>query len=347
MSWLRKQILTHISCIVSVIVNTIASIMIITYNSSSKTYCETTYPDIYSPLIFDCTEGTDLQLCINDSRCYHPVDTFGFGYCTEDHDCHCCQEKIIHDTSIASIVFLFVTGILLIRLIYSIKLQSQAHKKKKPMLFMLLLLVITNIVYAILSVITIINMDIYSTAIWIIFLIINILSLLYVVWLVVVHNKQDHQAPNSNQSNSNAPAILKLPENVVMNDMGNYNNKYNQVSTQPIANTPPPAYNQISTHPNASPDYDSINKVNTSSNIQEIRLWFKQTIDLPTDDIDYNHKYCEMLIVNGFDTWKAIKAISNDDLIEIGINKLGHRKQIISAIKALSRSNEGQKITNM
>eukprot|EP00483_Globobulimina_turgida_P011960 UN11982 len=67
----------------------------------------------------------------------------------------------------------------------------------------------------------------------------------------------------------------------------------------------------------------------------DIEQWFNDDIDL--QDLSENDKnsYFNVLVQNGFDKISIIKKVSNNDLIEIGINKLGHRKLILSAVAKL------------
>eukprot|EP00485_Elphidium_margaritaceum_P022665 CAMPEP_0202715886 /NCGR_PEP_ID=MMETSP1385-20130828/95150_1 /ASSEMBLY_ACC=CAM_ASM_000861 /TAXON_ID=933848 /ORGANISM="Elphidium margaritaceum" /LENGTH=81 /DNA_ID=CAMNT_0049377367 /DNA_START=1 /DNA_END=246 /DNA_ORIENTATION=- len=47
------------------------------------------------------------------------------------------------------------------------------------------------------------------------------------------------------------------------------------------------------------------------------------------------HTYCRMFIENGFENMAVIKTMTDRDLFDIGITKLGHRKQILSEIQKL------------
>ncbi len=45
------------------------------------------------------------------------------------------------------------------------------------------------------------------------------------------------------------------------------------------------------------------------------------------------NKYVNLFILNGFDSLEIIQTLNNEDLIDIGLNKLGHRKMILSKIQ--------------
>eukprot|EP01084_Bolivina_argentea_P279995 478750_1 len=61
----------------------------------------------------------------------------------------------------------------------------------------------------------------------------------------------------------------------------------------------------------------------------EVKEWFKQNCSFDEDE-----KYYDLCIQNGFDSIKAIQMMTDLDLKQIGIDKLGHRKQILAAIEA-------------
>eukprot|EP01083_Nonionella_stella_P091645 256298_1 len=65
-----------------------------------------------------------------------------------------------------------------------------------------------------------------------------------------------------------------------------------------------------------------------------IRQWFDDDVDLD----EYNEVYFKTFIENGFDKFRLIEKITKNDLIEIGINKLGHQKEILSAADNLNVS---------
>ena len=50
---------------------------------------------------------------------------------------------------------------------------------------------------------------------------------------------------------------------------------------------------------------------------------------------DYNDRYIGLMIENGFDSLDIIKTLTIQDLVDIGVDKLGHRKKIINEIRKL------------
>eukprot|EP01084_Bolivina_argentea_P121712 215677_1 len=68
-----------------------------------------------------------------------------------------------------------------------------------------------------------------------------------------------------------------------------------------------------------------------------IKVWFEESVAIQNDkDNNYSHEYYAKFIENGFDNWSAIKSMTDQDLKEVGIHKLGHRKTIIIAIQQMS-----------
>eukprot|EP01084_Bolivina_argentea_P164979 286730_1 len=55
--------------------------------------------------------------------------------------------------------------------------------------------------------------------------------------------------------------------------------------------------------------------------IKSVKIWLENVVGLP--------QYYLTLIENGFDDFESIRDINSNDLIEIGIDKLGHRKKIM------------------
>mmetsp|Transcript_16765 Transcript_16765/g.26644 ORF Transcript_16765/g.26644 Transcript_16765/m.26644 type:complete len:274 (+) Transcript_16765:116-937(+) len=62
---------------------------------------------------------------------------------------------------------------------------------------------------------------------------------------------------------------------------------------------------------------------------QELRDWLTDEVGLP--------QYIDTFIENGFEDMESIANVTMDDLIEIKIGKLGHRKKLISKIQALQQ----------
>ena len=68
--------------------------------------------------------------------------------------------------------------------------------------------------------------------------------------------------------------------------------------------------------------------------INGIRLYNGLIIKYHWDD-EYNEIYFNKFIENVFDNLDSVKLLTDNDLKEIGINKLGHRKLILKAIQNL------------
>eukprot|EP01084_Bolivina_argentea_P017202 32130_1 len=67
------------------------------------------------------------------------------------------------------------------------------------------------------------------------------------------------------------------------------------------------------------------------SDYTNIKNWFHNHVGLN----EYNELYLELFIKNGFDQLKLIRNMTKQDMIQIGIDKLGHQKQILLAIESL------------
>eukprot|EP01084_Bolivina_argentea_P306450 529561_1 len=79
--------------------------------------------------------------------------------------------------------------------------------------------------------------------------------------------------------------------------------------------------------------YNNIN--NDNNNISEedkVRIWLRDKIKLP--------QYFNLFVENGYDDLDIIADMNQDDLREIGINRIGHRKKILKYIKLLNQSNQ-------
>eukprot|EP01083_Nonionella_stella_P036066 98422_1 len=70
-------------------------------------------------------------------------------------------------------------------------------------------------------------------------------------------------------------------------------------------------------------------QIEMEQNANKFKLWFYSNVEeaFSTEETD---KYYTVLVDNGFDNFKAIKDITHDELNQIGITKLGHRKVVIS-----------------
>ena len=60
---------------------------------------------------------------------------------------------------------------------------------------------------------------------------------------------------------------------------------------------------------------------------EAMKRWFSNTVKLP--------QYFQLFIENGFESFDIIREIEIDELTQIGVDKLGHRKKIIKEISAL------------
>eukprot|EP01084_Bolivina_argentea_P131408 231945_1 len=72
----------------------------------------------------------------------------------------------------------------------------------------------------------------------------------------------------------------------------------------------------------------------TETNDNQIWVWFQKEVKL---NEEFNKKYFDIMIENGFDTIDGIKEIEDNHLMMIGIKKLGHRVKIMNAIKRLNK----------
>eukprot|EP01083_Nonionella_stella_P275133 934329_1 len=85
--------------------------------------------------------------------------------------------------------------------------------------------------------------------------------------------------------------------------------------------------NRISNHnsPTMTRDYGESEGV---SEYDDIKQWFENETVLKEDEIE---EYFDTFIANGFTDLKIIKMITDNDLKQINIHKLGHRKEILAA----------------
>ena len=64
-------------------------------------------------------------------------------------------------------------------------------------------------------------------------------------------------------------------------------------------------------------DNDDDNKM---SKVDEVKKWMKETVDL--------EQYTDLLINNGYDDMESISDLTMNELKDIGVEKIGHRKKI-------------------
>ena len=69
---------------------------------------------------------------------------------------------------------------------------------------------------------------------------------------------------------------------------------------------------------------------------EEVRRWLLETVELP--------EYINNFINQGFDELNIIKSMTMNELIEIGLKKLGHRKKILNFIQKLNYPNNHHNI---
>lgn len=62
----------------------------------------------------------------------------------------------------------------------------------------------------------------------------------------------------------------------------------------------------------------------------ELQQWFKDNVDLSDEEV---YKYVDMFIQNGYDVISAFRYIDRNELDSMGIEKRGHQKNILEAIK--------------
>jgi len=66
----------------------------------------------------------------------------------------------------------------------------------------------------------------------------------------------------------------------------------------------------------------------------EVASWFRDTLRLP--------QYIDLFESEGFDELETLADLTDSDLKELGINKMGHRKKILKAVKMLNDQNQEQ-----
>ena len=95
--------------------------------------------------------------------------------------------------------------------------------------------------------------------------------------------------------------------------------------------------NDAEASPDSPPPYNETVTVELSvGNEFNINDWFNQKVGLE----GYNQQYIGLFIENGFDQLNTLKEIDANDLIEIGVTKLGHRKRILTCINELKERND-------
>ena len=75
-----------------------------------------------------------------------------------------------------------------------------------------------------------------------------------------------------------------------------------------------------------------IDDKNLNEKEEKIKSWLSDKVELP--------EYFDMFIENGLDDLDILQDINEDELISIGISKLGHRKKILKYIKVLATNED-------
>eukprot|EP01084_Bolivina_argentea_P249429 417543_1 len=70
----------------------------------------------------------------------------------------------------------------------------------------------------------------------------------------------------------------------------------------------------------------------TDESKQKLKTWFENTVKLP--------EYYQVFIDEGIDDLNDVKILEKQDLIDMGIKKVGHRKKILHQIKIMIEENE-------
>eukprot|EP01084_Bolivina_argentea_P198932 340489_1 len=115
----------------------------------------------------------------------------------------------------------------------------------------------------------------------------------------------------------------------------NQDNQYNQDNEQP------PIYDVAiktiapSTHTLFE---EQMEGVHLTSEHMDIKYWLKVV-----DEIHYE-EYYTLFVKNGYDSMSVIKTMNEQELVQIGINKVGHRKKIILAVDKLNEPGKSTKI---
>ncbi len=67
---------------------------------------------------------------------------------------------------------------------------------------------------------------------------------------------------------------------------------------------------------------------------EKVKDWIQNRVKLS--------EYTQLLIENGFDTMDSVCEITNEELTEMGMTKMGHRKRFIKHIQALKGTHQSQ-----
>ena len=83
----------------------------------------------------------------------------------------------------------------------------------------------------------------------------------------------------------------------------------------------------------APPSYKNVGLNTSGFNLHD---FFGDEVDLE----EYNEEYIQLFIDNGYDKWSAIKILTEDNLVQMGITKMGHRNRILHAIQQYGDRND-------
>eukprot|EP01084_Bolivina_argentea_P078890 143164_1 len=83
---------------------------------------------------------------------------------------------------------------------------------------------------------------------------------------------------------------------------------------------------------NKSYEAEGHHGINDNEKYEEVKRFFYSKLSNSMMVQDMN-RYFEMFKRNGFDTMDTIKTLTNQDLIDIGVDKLGHRKIILAQLQ--------------
>eukprot|EP01084_Bolivina_argentea_P001627 3000_1 len=101
-------------------------------------------------------------------------------------------------------------------------------------------------------------------------------------------------------------------------------------------NVPPSAPEELQVNQNMDIFVDGINVYDGEGQIdykyEPIKQWLYNVLDNDMENVEW---IMNIFIENELDSWSVIKHLTNAELIDIGITKLGHRKKILLSIQSL------------
>ena len=78
-------------------------------------------------------------------------------------------------------------------------------------------------------------------------------------------------------------------------------------------------------------------KLNMNPKRQKFKAWLEQKVELP--------QFYDLFIENAIEDLSTVQSLTKEELKEIGIDKIGHLKKIMSCIAELDRHNDEGKGT--